>query len=359
MVTMVSAEKWRYITWRLMAAMLLALGAIAPMRHVSAKLNSPDLWLVGGDLPYPVKIPVEELQNPGTRRGEAFGFYRPSSADVLGLGYDIMTGADSESAFHHLQPDGMYETYYPQRSGRGGVVRYWRPLTVDYSSRTEDRQDRNWETATGGLYELIPRYIALTRSGLIGEQPTFTEAMAASVKLTTVRVTLNSSPTSGGTVLSVEDSRDLTHLLATLSSTRVTSQWIASTGPFYQLWVHFGDGDRLAGLQYLYAPPGAVGTTGMLSAQFGWEPDRISQRFVFNSTSELDGLVGRYGVPVISSNRDEFPRMFPASNPSLGSGGAADSVSVQRRTAAFGLAILGIICGLASVWTLYRHHKLT
>jgi len=45
-------------------------------------------------------------------------------------------------------------------------VEYWRPLTQQYSTRAEDREATNWEQASGGLYDIIRRYVAIAKAGL-------------------------------------------------------------------------------------------------------------------------------------------------------------------------------------------------
>ena len=342
----------RRLVSALVAGIVLVVAGLGTRHVAHAKFSTTDLWLVGGDLPHPVKVPPEELANPGTREGEAFESYRHTPDDSLGPGYDLLVGTDLAGALGNVRNPNIEccETLYPS-SSVGGVVAYWQSLTPTDTGRAEDRTVVNGEKASGGLYALIPRYVALAKAGLIGEQPTFDEAIAATEQLMEVQVLLDGTPRVDGTVLASSDAGRLAAMLPALPATEVLVPTPPLPGPFYELRVTFGTGrQRSSLLRYLYAPPNTLRRTGLLFPQLGPSPnahDPAPSATAYQTTRALEAVLVRYGA---ISDADATGQSSGGQFPATGTGGYADRFPAGRRQAAPFLALLGISVWMVGLW---------
>lgn len=293
--------------WLVFGVGLVALAAVvagaAPMYRAAAKEPTTNIWLVGGDLPHPVRIPNEELENPGSTIGESFTGGSGEPAGDLGSGYDIVSGGDLAAALNSRMLDGGFETCYP-RGADAHAVEYWTTASGVYSAVPSDRQVRNSNLASGGRFEIYPRYIALARAGLIPEQPTFSEAIAASAKLFGAHALV------GGQATTPADASALASAVATPARTDATIPLGALKGPFYPVELWFGNSST--GLQFLYAPPGALGKSGLLFPQSGPQPHvdqpGVRSATATRTTAKLDRLLKHDGAIVqrkVSSSRPD------------------------------------------------------
>jgi hypothetical protein len=278
--------------------LLIAGGGLRP-RIAAAKGPTQDIWLAGGDLPHAVKIPRQELENPGARYGESFEGHVYTAGEQLGPGYDILVGTDLAQSLGNVLTERLAgeccETYYPNGSGPG-VVEYWRPLTQQYSTRAEDREATNWEQASGGLYDLIQRYVAIAKAGLIGERPTLGEAVSASIRLLGARAFIDGRP------LAPQDGERLAISLGSLQPWEFDLH-----GKNFGVLrtVQIGFGPHSGGLLYVYAPPGLLDSPGFLLPQVGPElyvdpapagTDHPSMAAAYQTTSDLDALLATHDV---------------------------------------------------------------
>lgn len=284
-----------------MAAVLV--GGTARPAPTIAKGSLEPIWLVGGDLPHPVRIPVDELRNPGAGRNESYSSIGVPDGD-LGPGYYILESNDLAAA---LSERGCCELFYPDAGGRA-LLRDWQAQSIGLDAPAEDRRSQQWQQVDGGLFDVIARYAALAKAGLIGEQPTFAEATLVSVRLFGVQTFLD------GSRLPDQDARRLATSVVSLPEARILLPADGLPFPayqFYQLWIHFGQrGTPYEGLNFSYAPPGAIPgadpTSGYLFPQIGppradgsgWAdgsppgPGAVALR----STPALDALLARYGA---------------------------------------------------------------
>ena len=292
----------------MVVAVLAGVAGLGPPHFTYAKFATSNIWLVGGDLPHPVKIPSEELANPGTRQGESFQLYPNGPSWPLGPGYDLVVGADLATALSTLQLNETYETVYPDTHWPD-MVAFWQPLRTTYSTRPEDRNVSAWDSVSGGLYAAIPRYVALAKAGLIGEQPTLHDAVVATEQLMGVQGLLDTSS------LATHDIETLTYALPSLTQIEVPLQESLPSTPFYHVQLTLGTGNRATDLQYIYVPPGWLSSAGLLFPQLGPEPKASSpaqSATAYQTTKALDGLFARYGAAAPSTAGQPAMARFPS-----------------------------------------------
>jgi hypothetical protein len=322
----------------------LGLATTGWVKPATAKELTTELWLVGGDLPHPVKIPTEQLANPGTRQGEAFEIHLHTSAEQLGVGYDLLSGSDLNTALHTLHLDESYETFFPGTIGPN-IVEVWQPTSTEYSSRPEDRRATNWETVSGGLYALLPRYIALAKAGSIGEQPTFSQALAATVRMTGVRAFLNGA-TNGGVELSDAASAAVVNMLPPIVQTTLSVPGQTLRGPFYGFQLRFGAGSDAGGLVYIYTPPNTRTGVGLLFPQAGTTPTSDGAGAMipaYQTRPAFDAILAHY-----RPTNDVVGPLSAITLGPLGTGGRAAAAIGGHNPELFLLIALGLASALAA-----------
>ena len=198
------------------------------------------ITLSGGDLPHPVTIPEDDCANAIGRSYHA-SYPLDQPPDITGL-----TGYDLGSA-----------------EGENGNVYYPRPDAVGVELCQACDPGHPWTADDPTFDRLYRRFIALARAGLIGEHPSWADALSASARLLSVEVAIDKPDLT----LTGPDAERFT---AELASARAVSVGVrsrfggvpsASALMFSRILVRFGDADELAFSAWL---PGELRDSALL-----------------------------------------------------------------------------------------------
>jgi len=208
-----------------------------------------DIRLSGGDLPHPVTIGKDECANAIGRSYHA-SYALDQPPDITGL-----TGYDLGSA-----------------EGENGNVYYPRPGDVGVELCAACDPGHRWTADDPTFDRLYRRFIALARAGLIGEHPSWADALSASARLWQVDIAIDKPALN----LSGPDAEQFLAQLASAQPVRVgvRSRFGApsiSSLMFPQILVRFGDADELA---FSASPPGELSDSALL----------FTSRIPFNAT---------------------------------------------------------------------------
>jgi len=209
------------------------------------------ITLSGGDLPHPVTIPEDDCANAIGRSYDA-SYPVDQPPDVTGVtGYEVGS-AEGENA----------NVYYP------------RPDTVGVELCQACDPGHHWTADDPTFDKLYRRFIALARAGLIGEHPTWADALSASARLWPVEVAIDKPALN----LTGPDAERFTAELPSAQpvSVGIRSRFAgapsASALMFSQIFVRFGDADELAFSAWL---PGELSDSALL----------FTSRIPFNATA--------------------------------------------------------------------------
>src|SRR3989441_2414811 len=198
------------------------------------------ITLSGGDLPHPVTIPEDDCANAIGRSYHA-SYPLDQPPDITGLpGYDLGSA-----------------------EGENGNVYYPRPDAVGVELCQACDPGPPWTADDPTFDRLYRRFIALARAGLIGEHPSWADALSASARLLSVEVAIDKPDLT----LTGPDAERFT---AELASARAVSVGVrsrfggvpsASALMFSRILVRFGDADELAFSAWL---PGELRDSALL-----------------------------------------------------------------------------------------------
>jgi len=244
--------------------------------------------LSGGDLPHPVTIPEDDCANAIGRSYHA-SYPLDQPPDVTGLtGYDLGSVEGGSS-----------NVYYPRPEGVG----------VELCQACDP--GHRWTADDPTFDRLYRRFIALARAGLVGEHPSWADALSASARLWPVEVAIDKP------ALNLTGT-DAERFAAELPSAQPVSVGIrsrfagaasASALMFSQILVRFGDTDELAFSAWL---PGELSDSALLftsripfstTPYYPINPPAVVQS-AYAATPALNDLLRVQAVPDLRAQRE-------------------------------------------------------
>jgi hypothetical protein len=222
-----------------LAAVLATLAALTAASPADAKLPSPPIEtfrISGGDLPHPIVVSVAEYQMATTGQ-ESWYTHADLPAPTASQPRYELDVIDAETPSAPPLSSMQFVLGPPPLIAGQGVS--------------------GWAEPIPDVVDLIDRYILLGKGGLLSEQPTLAEALAASEKA------LGASATAGGVALTSSQAADFVALLGQAQPVRfgVRGTLIGSRDLHpVPLVVAFG-GTKL---HVTYVPPGPVAPYGLL-----------------------------------------------------------------------------------------------
>ena len=246
------------------------------------------ITLSGGDLPHPVTIPEDDCANAIGRSYHA-SYPVDQPPDVTGVtGYEVGS-AEGEDA----------NVYYP------------RPDTVCVELCQACDPGHRWTAYDPTFDKLYRRFIALARAGLIGEHPSWADALSASARLWPVEVAIDKPALN----LTGPDAERFTAELRSAQpvSVGIRSRFAgapsASALMFSQIFVRFGDADELAFSAWL---PGELSDSALLftsrtpfsaAAYYPINPPAMVQS-AYAATPALNDLLRVQAVPDLRAQKE-------------------------------------------------------
>ena len=241
----------------------------------------------GGDLPHPVTIPEDDCAN-------------------------VLDGSAHSSTALTKAPDVTGVTGYKLGSAEGenGNIYYPRPDGVGVELCSGCDPAHRWTADDPSFDRLYRRFIALARAGLIGEHPTWADALAASGRLWPVVIDID-RPTQS---LTGDDAERFLAELAAAQPVRVGIR-SKSGGPpsvswlkLSQIVVRFGDADELT---FSASAPGELADSALLFSSTGLSATELYSiippavvKNAYAATPALDDWLRLQAVPDMRTSRE-------------------------------------------------------
>lgn len=241
----------------------------------------------GGDLPHPVTIPEDDCAN-------------------------ILDGSAHSSTALTEAPDVTGLTGYKLGSteGENGNIYYPRPDGVGVELCSGCDPAHRWTAYDPSFDRLHRRFIALARAGVIGEHPTWADALGASARLWPVEIDIDRPRQS----LTGDDAERFLAELAAAHPVRVGIR-SKSGGPpsvswlkLSQIVVRFGDADELT---FSASAPGELADSALLFSSTGLSATELYSiippavvKNAYAATPALDDWLRLQAVPDMRTSRE-------------------------------------------------------